>query len=330
MSKPQVTKPQVTIVVVQRERFSQTEPSLESIYQNTTVPFELIYVDGKSPRHLKRYLQDQSQQKGFRLIRQERYIPTNEGRNLALSLVNTPYVVFVENDLIVAPGWLENLMACAEETGAWAVGPLYCESLPVHQRIHMAGGEAHVYEKNNKRYLHERHRFRGQKVAEYRPKLQREPIELIEFHCILMRVDKLREVGGCDEGIKTAPSHIDMCMTIRDRGGSVYFEPDAVVTYITPPPLNLADIPFFNYRWSDNLNRESLEYFRQKWNLSEDDPFISRHYRWMAHHRQLILKPIEEKISRIFPWGLGFAKWFYEKVIFSAEVALNRILVRGN
>lgn len=324
-----MSEAQVTIVVVQRERFSLTERSLESIYEYTAIPFKLIYIDGNSPGHLRRYLQEQSEKKGFHLIRKEHFIPTNEGRNLALSLVDTKYVAFVENDLIVAPGWLENLIKCAEETGAWAVGPLYCEGEPVHERIHMAGGEAHVYEKNGKRFFHERHRMRGQKVAEIRPQLNRQPIELVEMHCILMRVDKLKEIGCCDEGIKTAPSHIDLCLTVHDKGGTVYFEPDAVVTYVTPPPLMLSDIPFFNYRWSDNLNRESLEYFRHKWNLADDDPFINRHYRWMAQHRQIILKPIEAKIKQFFPWGLGFAKWVYEKIVFPSEVVLNRFFVRG-
>jgi len=324
-----MSNPEVTIVVLQRERFSKTEPALESLYEHTTIPFKLIYVDGKSPRKLKRYLEEQSKAKGFHLIRKEHFIPTNEGRNLALSLVDTQYVVFVENDLIVAPGWLENLIKCAEETGAWLVGPLYCESEPVHQRVHMAGGEAHIFEKKGKRYFHERHRLRGRQVVDVRPQLHREPIELIEFHCALMRTDKLKEIGGFDEGIKTAPSHIDLCLTVRDKGGSIYFEPDALVTYVTPPPLTISDIPFFNYRWSDNLNRQSLEYFRQKWNLAEDDPFINRHYRWMARHRQLIFKPLEEKIIKLFPWGVGFFKWIYEALVFPTEVALNRFFVRG-
>jgi hypothetical protein len=74
-----MSSPQVTIVVVQRERFSKTEPALESLYKHTTIPFKLIYVDGKSPRKLKRHLEEQSKAKGFHLIRKEHFIPTNEG-----------------------------------------------------------------------------------------------------------------------------------------------------------------------------------------------------------------------------------------------------------
>lgn len=56
-----MNNPSVTIVVVPRERFSYTRESLESIYQNTELPFKLIYVDGNSLRPVKEYLETQAQ-----------------------------------------------------------------------------------------------------------------------------------------------------------------------------------------------------------------------------------------------------------------------------
>lgn len=66
-----MTEPQVTIVVVPRERFSCTRESLASIYESTEIPFKLIYVDGNSPTKVRHYLQDQTQAKGFQIIRTE-------------------------------------------------------------------------------------------------------------------------------------------------------------------------------------------------------------------------------------------------------------------
>ncbi|MGB3761496.1 MAG: glycosyltransferase family 2 protein, partial [Rivularia sp. (in: cyanobacteria)] len=37
-----MSEPQVTIIVSPRERFSYTRESLESIYENTQIPFKLI------------------------------------------------------------------------------------------------------------------------------------------------------------------------------------------------------------------------------------------------------------------------------------------------
>ncbi|MCJ8281889.1 MAG: glycosyltransferase, partial [Rivularia sp. ALOHA_DT_140] len=109
-----MSKARVTIVVSPRERFSFTRESLESIYKHTQVPFELIYVDGNSPTGIKEYLQQKSQDKGFKLIRSEYYLSPNQGRNLAIPHVDTEYLVFVDIDVLVSQGWLNSLLECAE------------------------------------------------------------------------------------------------------------------------------------------------------------------------------------------------------------------------
>lgn len=108
--------PQVTIVVVPRERFSCTRESLESIYEHTKFPFKLVYVDGNSPAKVRRYLEEQAQAKGFQLIRTDYYLSPNHARNIGLSHVDTKYAVFFDNDVVVSPGWLEALVQCAQET----------------------------------------------------------------------------------------------------------------------------------------------------------------------------------------------------------------------
>ena len=119
------TKPQVTIIVVPRERFSYTRESLESIYRcNNSYPFDLVYVDGNSPRHIQNYLAQQAKSKRFKLIRVNNYLSPNQARNIGLQVAETKYVVFMDNDLHVAPGWLEKLVNCAEEELATVVCPL--------------------------------------------------------------------------------------------------------------------------------------------------------------------------------------------------------------
>lgn len=115
--------PKVTIVIVPRERFSCTQESLESIYEHTTIPFNLIYVDGNSPEKIHHYLKQQAQAKNFQLLRTEYYLTPNQARNVGLSHVKTPYLVFIDNDVIVTKGWLNALVTCAEETSATVVGP---------------------------------------------------------------------------------------------------------------------------------------------------------------------------------------------------------------
>jgi hypothetical protein len=116
--------PVVTIVVVPRERFTYAPQCLESLYAHTDVPFHLVWVDGGSPSSIRHYLRAQAAVRGFELVQTDHYLWPNRARNLGLRRVRTPYVVFMDNDVVVAPEWLGALVRCADETGATVVGPL--------------------------------------------------------------------------------------------------------------------------------------------------------------------------------------------------------------
>ena len=319
-------QPQVTVVVVPRERFSFTKPSFESLRRDTDFPFELIYVDGGSPEPVATYLDEQNKRKRFQLIRTDHHLAPNQARNLALARVETPYVVFMDNDILVTPGWLEALWRCAEKTGAWLVGPIYCIGNPSAWVVHMAGGEARIESRDGGRFLHERHLFRGRRLADVRPHLRRGPCELLEFHCMLARSDVFARLGVLDEKLLSTPEHIDLCLKVRDAGGEIYLEPDAVVSYVPPPPFARTDLRYFMLRWSEDWNRSSLAHFRHKWNLSADDPFLDRHNRWLRNHRQIILTPwggVIGRAARSKP-----SRWITRKVLSPIEVSVNRLLIR--
>ena len=182
-----MSDPDVTVVVVPRERFSLIPRSLDSLYAGTAMPFRLVYVDGGSPPRVQRYLEVESAKRGFRLIRSERYLAPNEARNMGLAQARGKYVVFIDNDVLVSPGWLHALVRCADETGAWLVGPLYCFGEPASTKVHMAGGTAHIEVRDGRRYLAERHHVPGHWLKECRSTLRRTQTELMEFHCLLAR-----------------------------------------------------------------------------------------------------------------------------------------------
>ena len=153
--------PKVTIVVVPRERLSFAERCITSIYENTSVPFNLIYVSGGVPKQVRDYLEIESHRKGFRFLIDENYLSPNQARNLSLPHVKTKYLVFLDNDTLVTKGWLERLLRCAEETDASIVGPLYLIGEFERAIIHMAGGRLHRENTAGNRVLvDEQHLFR--------------------------------------------------------------------------------------------------------------------------------------------------------------------------
>jgi GT2 family glycosyltransferase len=292
----------VTVAVVPRERFSYTRPSLENIYQNTPSPFALVYVDGGSPPPVRRYLENESRTRGFKLVRTNRYLSPNQARNLALQHVTTRYVVFVDNDVLVKPGWLEALVTCAERSGAAVVGPLIYAGEPGSESIHMAGGVAHIDTVNGKRVLREEHAFAGKRWAAVSHLLQSAPTELAEFHSMLVRTETLRQMGGLDENLLTALEHVDLCLRVREAGGEVYFEPGAAVTYVPPPPFAVSDYPFFMLRWSDAWNAATLRHFQAKWRLEDDDESLQELRDWLRNHRHIYFRSAWKVIYPVVGW----------------------------
>ncbi|HXN08475.1 MAG TPA: glycosyltransferase [Candidatus Acidoferrales bacterium] len=306
-----------TIVVTPREQFSKAKASLESVLACTDPTVPIVYIDGNSPPPVARYIKDRASKRNFTLIRTEHFLAANQARNLGLPHVRTKYVVFIDNDVSVTPGWLDKLVACAEETGASAVGPLYLIDDPAKQIIHTAGAELRIVEEGGRRRLHERHRFGYLPVAQVSSQLVREPIGLVEFHCMLVRRDVFDRLGPLDEKLISFLDHVDFCLDVANAGGSVYIEPAAVVTHLAPPPFSLSDLPCFLLRWSDAWMEPSIRRFAEKRRLDLRDEDFDAHRRFRDSHRMRLLGRARGALRRLAgARGLAVADRFVSRVVF--------------
>lgn len=316
--------PQVTIVVVPRERFSFTRESLESIYKHTESPFKLVYVDGNSPPSTRRYLEAQAREKEFQLIRTNYYLSPNHARNLGLHQVNSKYVVFIDNDVLVTTGWLDQLVQCAEETGASVISPLICIGKPEQEIIHSAGGEAHIT-LNTKNGKVER-RFRevmhgcNRSIASMRDRLQQQQTELAEFHCMFVRTEIFKQVGAFDEAMMNTREHLDFCMLVTQAGGTIYLEPASVVAYVPGPPLEWTDIPFYMLRWSDAWAVASIQHFNHKWNLAGNETSKTKGSTVSFRRKSNLIKPLVPSLL------FGRKSPQLEKILVRLDMQLNRYL----
>jgi GT2 family glycosyltransferase len=290
-------EPPVTIVVVPRERISLAHQCLESLYAHTDVPFRLVWVDGGSPPRTSRYLRDQARARGFDLVRTDHYLAPNRARNLGLARATTRYVVFMDNDVIVAPGWLGPLVRCADETGAAIVGPLNCEGPPLHEIIHFAGGECGIRQEEVdgriERHMVDRIHRQGQRLAQVRHLVQRAQTSAAEFHCLMARTDVFDKIGPFDEALLTVRENLDFCLAAAQAGGTIYLEPASVITYLAYEPLAWRDIPYYMLRWNDAWTLGSLHRLRDKWNLTEDE-YFQRQYRNLQRWRRraYLIRPL--------------------------------------
>jgi hypothetical protein len=270
--------------MVPRETFSRFPAALEHLVDTVPVATRVVAVDAGSPLEVHRRLLSIAQERGVLLLRVDRFLSPNEARVLALGYFSTPYVMFIDNDAFGDEGWLEYLEACAAETGAWAVGPLYGIGHPDQGRVHMAGGRNRLIERNGRVDLQEMHFHSEGELMATRGAVERSPTELIEFHGVLFRTDAL-DCVPLDIGYLSMFEHNAMCLKILDAGGTIWLEPRSRVTYWPVTELTVDDRAYFEQRWSHHWNRASARHFAAEFGISESDVLNQQQFQFGSNHR---------------------------------------------
>jgi len=294
------TEPRVTLIVTPRERWGMALQSLESIYAARAIPFNLVYVDGGSPSAVSDQIAEQAKLRGFRHLKLSRYLLPNEARNLGLHECTTPYVVFIDNDVIVSDNWLDWLVRCADETGAEVVAPLTCQGYPFHKEIHQAGGAfaadpvAFFQTPPGERLLLDEMHLQGVKVDSVSRELTRKETQVCEFHCVLVRRLIFDRIGPLDEMLNTR-DHLDFCLSVKSVGGKVMLEPKSIITYplflSLNDPLTKEDIDYYLLRWSPEWQKRSLDRLEKKWGLKPDGQIQSMRKGIYWRHFEGFVKP---------------------------------------
>jgi len=291
-------QPRASIIMIARERHALTESALEYINRNTAQPYRLIYTDGQTPDWLWQRLEQRASEWGLELMRQHEPLWPQTLRNRVLDSITTDYVVLIDNDVLVSPGWLEKLIACADETNAGIVGPLYLWGDGVKPPlIHMAGGYLEKTTTAAGDILKQYHPYENAEYGKVVAELSRKECDNVEFHCMLIRTSVLKQMGGFDESILNVHEHVDTCLAAKKLGWTTYIEPAAQVNFLHFAPYRLGDIAMLRWRWADASTETSIKAFCNKWHvLNHPDTFDN-----MRHFVSNVLSGGIDPIGRFVP-----------------------------
>jgi GT2 family glycosyltransferase len=261
-----------TLVMAARERHALTERSIESIVRVTRRPYRFVYLDVQSPEWLREILTRRSGEWGLDVFRFDEPLWPHEARNRIVADIDTDYVVFIDNDVVVEDGWLDALVACADETGAGVVGPLYLWGDGTRPpRIHMAGGILTEELAADGRHLIDDHVLSDADPEKLEAPLRRRPCDFAEYHCMLIRTSLVRDGKLLDPTLRCVHEHVDTALSVRQRGFPVFLEPASRVTYLASADFTLEDLPFFRRRWSILEADANIAAFSRKWNVVNGD-----------------------------------------------------------
>lgn len=247
----------VTIVMTIREKYSTTLTSMDSLFEHTTIDFRFVFIDYMLPEEIKSTIQIKYPITEI-IISNVSYPQYN--RNLVIPTIDTEYTIFVDNDVIFRPLWLENLIQCFQETGAGIVGPLYLWN---KDKIHMFGGTISL---QNDRFF-ERHEMVNIEYKIDDEKLVRKKCDYVEYHCLGIQTNLLKQIF--DPTFKIIHEHIDLSMQATKLGYDTYIEPLSVIVYLNDVEMEDYDYDFYKKRWDIQDMEKDINYFCTKYSISK-------------------------------------------------------------
>jgi len=256
--------PTITIGFSPRERFVTAAESLASLYDHTTLPFELLVVDAATPpRYLAQMQAVLERHANWRMLHADRHLLPAAAKNLVVAEATTDYVCLVENDNVFTDGWLEALLAACEEFPADVACPVIREGHGATEHFdHRLGSIARSH---GTRGTWEILPLSGPRNTVR----ERTRVDLVEQHCLLFRRSVLERIGPFDDELNTR-DEIDLSLALHHAGATVVLEPRAVVNYIPPSERPEDDeLPFYAMRWDLDRAARSRDRIRRRWDLVE-------------------------------------------------------------
>ncbi|SEJ06297.1 glycosyltransferase [Frateuria terrea] len=217
---PRADVPHVSIVIPVHGKLAYTLACLRSLARHgAKASFETIVVDDASPDDSASVL---TQVEGLRLLRNERNVGFVDSCNAGAAAARGEFLLFLNNDTQVTPGWLDALLACfTQRPDCGMAGPrlVYPDG-----RLQEAGGLVFA---DGSCWNTGRFEARNAPAYQYRRRT-----DYVTGAAMLLRREVFQRVGGFD--VRYRPAYYedtDLAFAVRDLGLEVYYEPASTVIH---------------------------------------------------------------------------------------------------
>jgi len=249
-----------SIIILVHNQLAYTKKCLESLITHTKLPFELICVDNGSTDGTAEYLKAFRREKNraewgcrsMEIIRNGRNLGFPAGNNQGIARAKGDYLLLLNNDVVVTPGWLNRLIAGLErkeEIGI--VGPMsnYVDGVQKVEEIHydpnsLAGLDLFALD------FAEKHAGEGK------------PVWRCVGFCMLIKRAVVEKIGGFDE--RYGWGHFeddDFCLRAALAGFRAWVVKDCFVHHFGNKTFIQAGIDY------DGNLAKNWETFKQRWSL---------------------------------------------------------------
>lgn len=212
--------PQVSIIIPAYNQVEYTYHCLESILENTqNVTYEVIVADDQSTDDTVKLPE---KVKGIRISRTPQNMGFLKNCNLAAGQARGQYILFLNNDTRVQPGWLDSLVKLIESDPS--IGMVGSKFVYPDGRLQEAGG---ILWSNGTGWNYGR--LDDPEKAAYN---YVKDVDYISGASIMLPLKLWKQLGGFDE--RFAPAYCedaDLAFAVRDAGYRVVYQPKSVVVH---------------------------------------------------------------------------------------------------
>ncbi len=216
VGRPRPPRGLSTIIVPCFNGLAYTKECLEAVAAHTKTAHEVIVVDNSSSDGTAAW----ARRAGARVIRNESNLGFAKAINQGMRAARGKYIVWLNNDVVVTPGWLERLIDCAERA-PWiaAVGPCTNETVGF-QRVEAPS------------FKTPRDLAMFSQAWALKHAGQAEGVHRLTGFCLMIKREALDRVGYLDErfGLGTY-EEFDYCLRLRQAGCDVVVARDVFVLH---------------------------------------------------------------------------------------------------
>jgi GT2 family glycosyltransferase/glycosyltransferase involved in cell wall biosynthesis len=243
--------PRVSVIIPVHGQLPYTLACLRSIaHHGADAAFEVIVVDDASGGDTAKVL---ARVGGVHVLRNPRNLGFIGSCNAGAAAARGQYLLFLNNDTQVTPGWLDRLLDCfADETGCGIAGSrlVYPDG-----RLQEAGGLVHA---DGEAWNYGR--FENPDDPRF---LYRRDTDYVSGAALMIEATLFARVGGFDA--RYAPAYcedMDLAFAVRAAGRRVIYQPASLVVHCEG--VSLGTDPLTGAKQSQILNRDK---FVAKWEI---------------------------------------------------------------
>lgn len=248
--------PKVSLIILTYNNLDYTRQCLESIFNKTIYPnYEVVIVDNASTDGTPNYLRTvASLHANARLVLNNENRGFSAGNNQGVSTAHGEYVLFLNNDVVVTPGWLSGLLNHLQDPSVGAVGPV---TNYAGNESRITVGYHHITDLDDfaRRYTQA---HAGQSFE----------IRMLALFCMLLRRSVIDAVGPLDEQFGVGMyEDDDFSLRIRQKGYRILCAEDVYIHHWGSAAFSqLAQERF------ERLHLENRRKFESKWGTNWQPP----------------------------------------------------------